>query len=939
MIYPTEWKIQEHTKYEPKYYKKNGTELAALARFSNEKGEAKTVYFYFSKYGGKENATKEAEKYEKSNKTLFNNVKNRYRYISENEIEVELTQGKTFITNAEYLEDVKKYCLRADLDNRYGDKWYVVYQLGQGISYQFTNLILNCKNVKYLDGNTLNLRRSNLLKDGEVQVKAIVLNNKKYDTTLNQYEIYKSYTQLLTLGNWKIISTVLPNNVWILGLPPGTTFKRTGENILTARTANITDDEELNKKILSKTFNISSFVSEIHASIEAFTWLYNVCYKNNLTKNLIRILNDNYIEVKLTKNCSMITDIEFLPLIQLIPLYVNKSGTSTKSKFYCYALREQVAYYNLITGYSMTDHVNHNPLDNRLINLQWTNYTENNRNRETNDKDVGVRESDRKVANLSSYEARGKYYGTYYPKYFYFKNEDEKKQAYNDAIIFRKNFLEINVHNSELEFTGKEYNEDFIFLLNYINLTKENMMNDLQTDINNYFKVIDELGNSYKKMFSEKLQKNTNCEEIQNISNKISDVFKQKMFNKYLTIQLWRLKNLDIKINIIKNQMLTPNIRQKVVVDNKPCFDTTYEVLTYDQCSNFLVYDHTKPEMQIKKDAITKSDIKNVQNIAKLKGGELLTQKIQSEFDTLYFECKNGHEFCLTYTQFIKDFVWCSDCGLSSGELEIKKVCKDLFIEKFNKIRPNWLKTNKGTSLEIDLFCEELKLAFEYNGKQHYEFVPMFHSTEENFKQTKEHDKIKLRDCTKQGITLIVIPYTVKTKNIKQFVIDQLKLVNIKPTNPNYMPEPESDDEDEYLVKKPKQQNLDFKKNKGEEDEEDEKLVKKKKLVKTKNDQLIEALDKIKQIIKDKEGLFIGCEYESRESIVTVKCKDGHEWTPRAKYLSRGRWCPTCARKISPEKAANIAAGMKKLNATKEGKEIKKKAIEKMVETKKNNKE
>ena len=58
--------------------------------------------------------------------------------------------------------------------------------------------------------------------------------------------------------------------------------------------------------------------------------------------------------------------------------------------------------------------------------------------------------------------------------------------------------------------------------------------------------------------------------------------------------------------------------------------------------------------------------------------------------------------------------------------------------------RPDWLKYTTGCNLELDYYCEELKLAFEYNGIQHYKYSSKFHNNNiENFYKQQERDKFK----------------------------------------------------------------------------------------------------------------------------------------------------------------------------------------------------
>ena len=63
--------------------------------------------------------------------------------------------------------------------------------------------------------------------------------------------------------------------------------------------------------------------------------------------------------------------------------------------------------------------------------------------------------------------------------------------------------------------------------------------------------------------------------------------------------------------------------------------------------------------------------------------------------------------------------------------------------------RPDWL-----CGLELDFYIEELKLAAEVQGDQHYSFVEFFHKTQDNFKKQQERDAEKSIVCFQNGIIL-----------------------------------------------------------------------------------------------------------------------------------------------------------------------------------------
>ena len=116
--------------------------------------------------------------------------------------------------------------------------------------------------------------------------------------------------------------------------------------------------------------------------------------------------------------------------------------------------------------------------------------------------------------------------------------------------------------------------------------------------------------------------------------------------------------------------------------------------------------------------------------------------------------------------------------GESKGEVECRRVMQKLFDKPFYKSRPRFLNnpvTFGTNNLELDCYNEELKLAVEYDGAQHFKFIPHFHKTNEAFMNQRYRDYMKDQMCKENGIVLIRVPYTVKIPDIESFLIGKLK--------------------------------------------------------------------------------------------------------------------------------------------------------------------
>jgi hypothetical protein len=142
-----------------------------------------------------------------------------------------------------------------------------------------------------------------------------------------------------------------------------------------------------------------------------------------------------------------------------------------------------------------------------------------------------------------------------------------------------------------------------------------------------------------------------------------------------------------------------------------------------------------------------------------------------------WFKCICGYEFQKCLNDISSKDSWCKKCASGRSEEYARKIFEELTGLKWPSIRPNWLKNITGHNLEFDGWCEKLNLGFDYQGIQHYEFVPYFHKTLENFHKQQERDRLKFELSIKINKPYIQIPYTYSYQNLvemRTFIINQL---------------------------------------------------------------------------------------------------------------------------------------------------------------------
>jgi hypothetical protein len=106
--------------------------------------------------------------------------------------------------------------------------------------------------------------------------------------------------------------------------------------------------------------------------LEAENWRYSESAKLGLTRNQIRYLDKDTIEVQLTQDKVMKTDARFLNQIDLYPLQAKFKKTKIGDRFYVVYQDKKLTgqFTDLIASYNIVEYINGDSLDLRSINLR-----------------------------------------------------------------------------------------------------------------------------------------------------------------------------------------------------------------------------------------------------------------------------------------------------------------------------------------------------------------------------------------------------------------------------------------------------------------------------------------------------------------------------------------------------------------------------------------
>lgn len=258
---------------------------------------------------------------------------------------------------------------------------------------------------------------------------------------------------------------------------------------------------------------------------------------------------------------------------------------------------------------------------------------------------------------------------------------------------------------------------------------------------------------------------------------------------------------------------------------------------------------------------VARSTADKLHDLAARKGGSVIIDDGQlNNKRKLTWKCQLGHEWSARAND-INNGSWCSTCkgaGSSRGEAISRIILEAMFDAKFPKLRPSWLRNGKRF-LELDGYCEGLSLAFEYQGRHHYE--PRFNQTTELWEGVIRRDAAKVGLCKERGVTLIVIPFFDDGTDDKRCIVEVERCLNLAGVT---IPDWSRRIDTSYIV--------------------------------SAIERVLGAhrATLVTDAIAGRGGSLLTTAISRAYDKVLVRCSEGHEWKASIPDVIKGAWCGRC---------------------------------------------
>lgn len=255
-----------------------------------------------------------------------------------------------------------------------------------------------------------------------------------------------------------------------------------------------------------------------------------------------------------------------------------------------------------------------------------------------------------------------------------------------------------------------------------------------------------------------------------------------------------------------------------------------------------------------------RTDLEICSQLAKERGGELLSKEYDDNIKKLTWECKHGHIW-KTEPSIVLGGSWCPECSSGLGERICRVFFNEIFNDNFIREYPDWLINNRNNKMELDGYSEKLNIAFEHQGEQHFSLTTMYIKNEKKLMERQQDDKRKAELCKENGVSLFIIPSILQhipINEVKTIIKKEAHRLNV--TLPkNY---------DDIIINHNKAYEI---------------------------DSHVEKLEELKRVCEEHEGYCLSDRFILDKVKLKFKCKENHIWEAIPKDILKGHWCPKCA--------------------------------------------
>ena len=222
----------------------------------------------------------------------------------------------------------------------------------------------------------------------------------------------------------------------------------------------------------------------------------------------------------------------------------------------------------------------------------------------------------------------------------------------------------------------------------------------------------------------------------------------------------------DLQQVVYKNQKNSVKIR---------CKDHNY---IFEKLPELLLKGHGCPKCTKEKFQLEHSSkqLEEIKTFIEKFNGKCLSTKYIDNTTNMQFKCEHGHKFWESWSDIKNALRWCPKCSSNKliGESIARQILEHLLQIKFPS---TFIPELQG--LQLDGYNKKHKIAFEYQGYQHYTIKSHFQNSSKDYKAQLERDNKKKELCKKEGITLLEILEfkTIRKNRIRIFYDRVFKVV------------------------------------------------------------------------------------------------------------------------------------------------------------------